>query len=102
MPHRPPSPVRWEAARTNGALAVHGIVTGRDGATGTYRLEISKTSRSGTSRIAQSGAFDAKPGVGSTLGATTVDFAPETRVAVHLIIDTGSGAYTCDKEEVAP
>jgi YD repeat-containing protein len=88
-----------EVEREAGAVRLRGRVVSLHDAQGDYRLQIIKSGRSGSSRIAQGGRFEAKARVPAYVGSATLDFGATTRVSARLTIASGDKTYSCETHE---
>ncbi|MGD0562712.1 MAG: curli-like amyloid fiber formation chaperone CsgH [Roseiarcus sp.] len=88
-----------EAARSGASLGLRGRIVSQEPASGHYRLEIIKESRSGTSRIAQSGAFATSANEPAFVGSATVDFPRGSRILARLSGEALDQSFTCHFDE---
>lgn len=84
-----------EAARSRASIRLRGRIVSRQPASSHYRLEIIKESRSGTSRVAQSGEFSTSANETALVDSTTVDFAPGTRILARVSGEALDKSFTC-------
>lgn len=66
---------------------------------GSYRLEIVKTSRSGSSNINQSGTFQAKANQPLFVGMANLDAGPGTRLVAHFVVRAAGQDHECKSEK---
>lgn len=85
--------------RQGGFVLLHGEIVSERSASGTYRLQITKESASGISRISQSGTFSALPGTAARAGEATLNFDANTRIEARLTVDARGHVITCRIEE---
>jgi len=88
-----------ESTRSGASLRLRGRIVSAEPASGRYRLEIIKESRSGTSRVAQSGAFSTRANEPAVVGSTTVDFPRGSRILARLSGEALDQSFTCNFDE---
>lgn len=88
-----------EIERDAGRVRLRGRIVSLHDATGDYRLQIVKTGRSGSSRVGQSGRFEAKAHAPVYVGSATLDFGEATELAARLNVSAGGKTYSCEAHE---
>lgn len=88
-----------EAARSGVSIRVRGRIVSPRAASGHYRLEIVKESRSGTSRVAQSGEFSASANEPAFVGSANLDFPRGSHIVARLSGEALDQTFTCHLEE---
>jgi hypothetical protein len=63
----------FRADAANGMTTIEGIVHATDGVEGSYRLSVDGSGGAGSTRVNQSGTFQAAPDAPATLGQVTLD-----------------------------
>ena len=77
------------------AIRIEAVATSRDKARGRYRLDINKSSASGTSRNTQSGEFSLEAGSEEILSTTFLGASDAGHFQAKLVLDSNSGSVSC-------
>jgi hypothetical protein len=77
------------------ALRIEAVATSREDVNGSYRLDVSKNSASGTSRNMQSGDFSLEADKETILSTTFLGASDAGHFQAELVLDSNSGSVSC-------
>lgn len=77
------------------AIRIEAVASSREDVNGRYRLDIAKTSASGTSRNVQSGEFSLTADREQVLSTTLLGASDAGHFQARLMLDSGSGSVSC-------
>ena len=77
------------------AVRIEAVATSRGDVNGSYRLEIRKSSASGSSRNTQSGKFSLEADKEEILSTTFLGASDAGHFQARLVIDSNSGSVSC-------
>jgi hypothetical protein len=77
------------------AIRIEAVASSREDVNGRYRLDVAKTSASGTSRNVQSGEFSLEADREQVLSTTFLGASDAGHFQARLVIDSNSGSVSC-------
>ena len=77
------------------AIRIEAVATSREDVNGSYRLDIQKSSASGSSRNTQSGRFRLEADKEEILSTTFLGASDAGHFQARLVIDSNSGSVSC-------
>ncbi|WP_414643315.1 curli-like amyloid fiber formation chaperone CsgH [Bradyrhizobium sp.] len=77
------------------AIRIEAVANSREDVNGRYRLDIAKTSASGSSRNVQSGEFSLTADREEVLSTTFLGASDAGHFQARLMLDSGSGSVSC-------
>ena len=77
------------------AIRIEAVATSREDVNGSYRLDIQKSSASGSSRNTQSGKFSLEADKEEVLSTTFLRASDAGHFQARLVIDSNSGSVSC-------
>ena len=77
------------------AIRIEAVATSREDVNGSYRLDIQKSSPSGSSRNTQSGKFSLEADKEEVLSTTFLGASDAGHFQARLVIDSNSGSVSC-------
>ena len=77
------------------AIRIEAVATSREDVNGNYRLDIQKSSASGTSHNIQSGKFSLEANREEVLSTTFLGASDAGHFQARLVIDSNSGSVSC-------
>jgi hypothetical protein len=88
---------RIRAVPSRGGVHLEGLATAKSPVSGSYELKVTTGGGGGSSETAQSGAFTARPGEGSTLGEVSLALESGSFYSAVLTVTWPGGSQTCAK-----
>lgn len=97
-PHAPPG-ARCEVRLTQipEGLRIAGVVHGRPGVSGVYRLQLTKSGAGGDSQVSQGGAYTISASSETTVSESDFNLAPGDVYRVSMTATGATGAMHCDR-----
>jgi hypothetical protein len=77
------------------AIRIEAVATSREKTSGRYRLDVHKSSASGSSRNTQSGDFSLEAGEEEILSTTLLGASDAGHFQAKLVLDSNSGSVSC-------